>query len=113
MERYQLLSKLYQSESLNVLPVDLACWPQKDLNDALGYAITDEVYGLVALLLDYGAKVTEPVFRRACHIKDLVVFQHLLDHGWDINSRPFGEPALRYESRYSQSRTTTDSPQQV
>jgi hypothetical protein len=44
--------------------------------------------------------VTESVFRRACHSKDLVVFQHLLDHGWDINSRPFGEPALRYKVLY-------------
>lgn len=100
MERYQLLSELYQSGGVDALPVDLACWSQKDLNDTLEYAITDKLYSLVALLLDHGAQVTESVFRRACGSKDLVVFQCLLDHGWNINSTPFGEPALRYEALY-------------
>lgn len=100
MEHYQLLSELYQSGSMDDMPVDLACWEEKDLNDALQYAITDKVHGLVALLLNHGAQVTEGVFRRACHSKELVVFQTLLDDGWDINSKPFGEPALQYELRY-------------
>lgn len=98
MERYQLLSGLYPSGGMAALPVDLACLRQEDLNDALKYPIVDKIHGLVALLLHHGAQVTEGVFRRGCNSKDFVVFQTLLDHGWDINSRPFGEPALRYEA---------------
>ncbi|KAJ5900533.1 ankyrin [Penicillium subrubescens] len=83
---------------MDALPLNLPCRPQEDLNDALKDAVTDKVHGLVALLLEHGAQVTEAVFRRACNSNDLVVFQAFLDHRWDINSRPFGEPTLRYEA---------------
>jgi hypothetical protein len=103
MDRYQLLSDLHQSGGVDTFPVDLARWPQKDLNDALKYAITDKAHDLVALLLDHGAQVTEWVFRRACSSRDLVIFQYLLDHEWNINSKDFRETALQYEALYFRS----------
>jgi hypothetical protein len=65
-------------------------------------AADSEVHGgyidAVELLLFTGGLITEVAFIGALHRDDNITFQALLDHGWDINSMEFGQPALWFIS---------------
>ncbi|KUJ15412.1 ankyrin [Mollisia scopiformis] len=69
---------------------------QDDLNLALGSSIDpDGDIRAMAPLFARGAKVNHSAFRSAMMRKDLVAWQAFIDQGWDINSKEFGDIALR------------------
>ena len=43
-----------------------------------------------------GANITESAFVGASHRDDNLAYQAFLDHGWDMDSMEFGQPALRF-----------------
>ena len=73
---------------------------QEELDLALSMAADSDNHGgyidAVELLLSAGASITETVFQGAGRRDDNLVYQALFDHGWDINSMEFGQPALRH-----------------
>jgi hypothetical protein len=73
---------------------------QDELDMALEMAVESDQDGgyIDALepLLAAGANITESAFVDASHRDDNLVYQAFLDHGWDINSMEFGQPALRF-----------------
>ena len=73
---------------------------QDELDMALEMAVESDQHGgyIDALepLLAAGANITESAFVGASHRDDNLVYQAFLDHGWDINSMEFGQPALRF-----------------
>ncbi|KUJ12937.1 uncharacterized protein LY89DRAFT_737835 [Mollisia scopiformis] len=69
---------------------------QNELNSALRIAISSSSPDTaIDHLLSHGAQITETVFYGASARKYVISFQAFLDHGWDINSLEFGQPALR------------------
>jgi hypothetical protein len=73
---------------------------QDELDMALSMATDSDQHGgyIDALepLLSAGALITESAFIGASHRDDNIVYRAFLDHGWDINSMEFGQPALRF-----------------
>lgn len=73
---------------------------QDELDMALSIAAESNQHGgyIDALepLLAAGANITESAFIGASHRDDNIVYQAFLDHGWNINSMEFGQPALRF-----------------
>lgn len=69
---------------------------QDELDTALGNATRAGHAKVTGLLLSQGARITRQAFRDAVYSRDTTIFQEFLDHGWDINSAEFGDPALRY-----------------
>ncbi|CZR65974.1 uncharacterized protein PAC_15874 [Phialocephala subalpina] len=73
---------------------------QDELDNTLFEAVSSE--GLEAAItpsLIHGAKITQRTFLGATRRQDVVAFQAFLDHGWDINSVEFDQPALRLVTR--------------
>lgn len=69
---------------------------QSELDSALAIAISDEgPDSAIVPLLSHGAHITQWSFCAAAARGHVIAFQAFLDHGWDINSLDFGEPALR------------------
>ncbi|KAE8444282.1 hypothetical protein EG329_000689 [Mollisiaceae sp. DMI_Dod_QoI] len=67
-----------------------------ELDEALAIAISSEgPDGAIMPLLSHGALLTHWSFCGAAARRDVVAFKAFLDHGWDINSLDFGQPALR------------------
>lgn len=69
--------------------------PQSELDSALTIAICEGPDDVITLLLSHGARITDGSFCGAAGRRDVKAFEAFLDHGWDINSLEFGEPALR------------------
>jgi hypothetical protein len=70
---------------------------QEELDTALYNATWKGFVAITALLLSSGACITDMAFIGATHNEDPAIFQEFLNHGWDINSTEFGDPALRYQ----------------
>ncbi len=60
---------------------------QAALQAALTEAAKNGHAEIVSFLLDRGANITDSVLRGGRDSKSTSVFQALLDHGWDINSK--------------------------
>ena len=78
-------------------------FPVQELNDALYQATWKGHVTIAALLMSNGAHITKQTFLAAIRNEDFPIFQEFLNHGWDINSTEFGDPALRCELSPSRS----------
>ncbi|KAH8433390.1 ankyrin repeat domain-containing protein [Aspergillus melleus] len=70
--------------------------PQKCLDKALGTAAFNDQPEILKELLEYGAQITELAVIGVSNSESAPMFQHLLNHGWDVNSIASQNPALRY-----------------
>lgn len=66
-----------------------------DLEDSMHEAAHGGHSEVVRELLDYGAPVTELAVLGATYSLSVPILQHLIDHGWDVNSLVPEGPALR------------------
>lgn len=69
---------------------------QKTLNEGLVDAGYYDHRGIAGLLLSHGAKITEFAIRGACSHANADLFQHFINHGFDVNMVVQGDPVLRY-----------------
>ena len=69
---------------------------QDELDKALSVATWAGHAKVVGLLLSQRARITYSAFYGATSRENTAIFQEFLDHGWDINSTEFEDPALRY-----------------
>lgn len=76
---------------------------QAELNDALYQATWKGHATIAALLMSNGAHITKQTFLAAIRNEGFPIFKVFLNHGWDINSTEFGDPALRCELSPSRS----------
>jgi hypothetical protein len=68
---------------------------QEKLDYACQTAILAGNSAVVGAFLEKGAAMTHAGFAFACQKESPSIFQHFLNHGWDVNSTAFGGPALR------------------
>jgi len=104
-----LISSLFQKWRL--VEPDLLSFKAEDwdiesaLESAIENCTENERRDIVSLLLENGAKVTSKVMLSLCRTDTVyslseglqLVLQDLLDHGWDVNMRVYGEhtPAIK------------------
>lgn len=65
------------------------------LEESLGKATWYNHPEIEKQLLDHGAEITQFVVHGATHSLSVPSLRHLLDHGWDVNSKGTSSPALR------------------
>ncbi|KPM40777.1 hypothetical protein AK830_g5790 [Neonectria ditissima] len=69
---------------------------QKELDDCLYDAIASSRRLVVGALLAHGAKLTDGSFAVLLNRQDIGVFEELVNHGFDVNTRDYmGQPPLR------------------
>ena len=71
---------------------------ENQLQEGLFEALSNSNRTVIGLLLSKGAKLDMSCFMISINRANQGVFEELLDHGFDLNSTEFGEPALRYAS---------------
>lgn len=90
------IEKGQDNEVKTILDSNDTNFSEQELTNALYPAAREAKAQIVAQLLSHGARISEMAFLGACMSQAPAVFQQFINHGWDINSAKFGDPALRY-----------------